>query len=429
MATVSDLDRLKALLELLEPLSKAKPGQPVTAEAWNTLVSVLLELTRNILTHEQDSSVPPHTHEEQVALSWLNSRLRTLVENGPLSDPAAVRRVLLLERKVDEVGNRATEAHRNIGEVRTRLSEVATRDLVREATLSRVGLKVETLKDGRDDVLALRKTLDTIRTDVKTAVEVAEKFKTGGEIADFDKIDKRLQNLEILRERLTTPKGDLLDALELEKRLTELNNTYVTKEDLSDVLEGKLPETVIPDLSRIKEELFDSVVSAVKEDQEKMGTRLKEELLAAIPDVDAAVERGVREKAAALMEEQIARLHNTIPELIEKGLSGKWEELVTKKITEVLAETKTTITREVKAQVVEQLQMDYQKPVFDDNFLVIKGIGESYNEKLNKAGIFTYSDLAAKSPETIARILGLTSTQVAKLQIVEQAKELAARNR
>lgn len=429
MATVSDLDRLKALLELLEPLSKAKPGQPVTAEAWNTMVSVLSELTRNILTHEQDSSVPPHTHEEQVALSWLNSRLRTLVENGPLSDPAAVRRVLLLERKVDEVGGRADEAHRNIGEVRTRLSEVATRDLVREATLTKVGLKVQTLKDGRDDVLALRKTLDTIRTDVKTAVEVAEKFKTGGEIADFDKIDKRLQNLEVLRERLTTPKGDLLDAMELEKRLTELNNSFVTKEDLSEVLEGKLPETAIPDLSRIKEELYDSVVSAVKEDQEKMGARLKRELLAAIPDVDAAVEKGVREKAAALMEEQIARLRNMIPEMIEKGLSGKWEELVTKKVTEVLTETKTAITREVKAQVVEQLQMDYQKPVFDDNFLVIKGIGEAYNEKLNKAGIFTYSDLAAKSPETIGRILGLTPTQVVKLQIVEQANELAARTR
>ena len=50
MATATDLDRLKALLELLEPLSQAKPGQPVTAEAWNTLVTVLLELTRNILT-------------------------------------------------------------------------------------------------------------------------------------------------------------------------------------------------------------------------------------------------------------------------------------------------------------------------------------------------------------------------------------------
>ncbi|SEL93718.1 hypothetical protein SAMN04489760_10158 [Syntrophus gentianae] len=429
MATASNLDRLKALLELLDPLSQVKPGQPVTAEAWNTLVSVLLEVTRNILTHEQDETVPPHTHEEQVALSWLNTRLRSLVESGPLADPSAVRRMLLLERKVDEVGGRADEAHRNLGEVRTRLSEVATRDLVREATLTKVGLTVQTLGDGRDDVLALRRSLDTIRTDVQTAVEVAEKFKTGGEIADFEKIHSRLRALEVLKERLTMPQGDLLDAVALEKRLTELSNTYVTKEELSEVLGGKLPENVIPDLSRIKEELYDSVVTAVREEQAKREERLKGELLAAIPDVDAAVERGIKEKAAALMKEEMARLQNQIPELVEKGLSGKWEELVTRRIKEVLAETKTEIGREVRGQVVEQLRMEYQKPVFDDNFLVIKGIGEAYNEKLNQAGIFTYTDLSARSPETVGRILGLTPTQVTKLQIVEQAKELSAKTR
>jgi len=73
--------------------------------------------------------------------------------------------------------------------------------------------------------------------------------------------------------------------------------------------------------------------------------------------------------------------------------------------------------------------MEYQKPVFDDNFLVIKGIGEAYNEKLNQAGIFTYADLSSKSVETISRILGLTPRQIIKLQIVEQAAELAARTR
>jgi len=429
MATATDLDRLKALLELLEPLSQAKPGQPVTAEAWNTLVTVLLELTRNILTREQDETVPPHTHEEQVALSWLNARLRSLVENGPLADPAAVRRVLLLERKVDEIGGRTSEAHRNLGEIRTRLSEVATRDLVREATLTRVGLKVQTLGDGRDDVLALRKTLDTIRTDVQTAVEVADKFKTGGEIADFDRIDLRLKGLEILKERLTTPQGDLLDAMALEKRLTELSNTFVTEEELSEVIGGKLPESAIPDLSRIREELYGSVVAAVRDDQAKREERLREELLAAIPDVDSAVERGIRERAAALMKEEMERMRGQIPELIEKGLSGKWEEMVTRRINEVLAETKTEIGREVRGQVVEQLRMEYQKPVFDDNFLVIKGIGEAYNEKLNQAGIFTYADLSSKSVETISRILGLTPRQIIKLQIVEQAAELAARTR
>jgi predicted flap endonuclease-1-like 5' DNA nuclease len=264
---------------------------------------------------------------------------------------------------------------------------------------------------------------------VQTAVEGAEKFKTGGDIADFEKIHSRLRAMEVLKERLTMPQGDLLDALALEKRLTELNNTYVTKEELSEVLGGKLPEKAIPDLSRIKEELYDSVVTAVREEQGKREERLKGELLAAIPDVDAAVERGIKEKAAVLMKEEMARLQNQIPELIEKGLSGKWEELVTRRIQEVLAETKTEIGREVRGQVVEQLRMEYQKPVFDDNFLVIKGIGEAYNEKLNQAGIFTYTDLSARSPETVGRILGLTPTQVIKLQIVEQAKELAAKTR
>ncbi len=428
MATVADLDRLEALIALLTPLSKVQPGQPVTADAWNTLVSTIIELARNIVTHEQDQSVASHTHEEQVALSWLDLRLRSLVEDGPLSDPTSVRRVLTLERKIDQVAGRTDEAHANIGEVRTRLSEVATRDLVREASLTTVGRKVEAMADGKDDVLTLRRTLDTIKDQVKTAADAAAKFTINGAIADLEAMNSRLKSVEELKTRLTTAKGDLLDAMEIEKKFTELGNRSISKKEFSEVLAGKLPPDLIPDIHNLKADVTASLQETLKIEQERATLQVKTDVLNSLPDFNSMVAHQVSENVSKTVNDALENVKNQIPGLIDSKLAGSWQTMVNQQVSSALSASKADFVRQATSSVVEQLKLQYKDPVFEDNLLQIIGVGEKYNIKLINAGIHTYQALASKSAEELGKIMGLAPQRIIALHIIEQAAALAGRH-
>jgi predicted flap endonuclease-1-like 5' DNA nuclease len=60
-----------------------------------------------------------------------------------------------------------------------------------------------------------------------------------------------------------------------------------------------------------------------------------------------------------------------------------------------------------------------------DNFLKIRGIGPAFNRKLLDAGVTTYRQLAAMSPEEIAGIVGWPPERVIRDQLREQAADLA----
>ena len=98
MATVAELDRLKALVDRLLPLSSRGRGEVIAAEDWNTVVGALLEVARAVVESGVGDAVPAHTHPDQVQLGWLEPSVRSLLERGPLDDPNAVARVNAIER-------------------------------------------------------------------------------------------------------------------------------------------------------------------------------------------------------------------------------------------------------------------------------------------------------------------------------------------
>jgi len=60
-----------------------------------------------------------------------------------------------------------------------------------------------------------------------------------------------------------------------------------------------------------------------------------------------------------------------------------------------------------------------------DDFTTIRGIGASMQQRLNKAGVYTYAQLAASTPEELRRGLGAVA-QLAKVEEwIKQARELA----
>ena len=79
MPTVAELQRLDALINRLTPLSQVAQGELIRAQAWNDVVGTVIEVARAVLADAQVEVVPAHDHPEQVELSWLDPRLRSLI--------------------------------------------------------------------------------------------------------------------------------------------------------------------------------------------------------------------------------------------------------------------------------------------------------------------------------------------------------------
>jgi predicted flap endonuclease-1-like 5' DNA nuclease len=60
-----------------------------------------------------------------------------------------------------------------------------------------------------------------------------------------------------------------------------------------------------------------------------------------------------------------------------------------------------------------------------DDLTTIRGIGARMNEHLNKAGIYTYAQLAASTPDELRRDLGAVARLAKVEEWIEQARELA----
>lgn len=235
MATVEEIDRLTALLGRLTPLGRQQVGDLIEAQDWNLLVAGVIEVARAMLSI---STAPvPHEHPDQVAIGWLDPRLRTLVEHGAVGDPAAVARVDALERSGARIQGALDHLAAQIGELRERARNVATRDLEREAAVNAVRRKIDGLADAREDVAEVRSTLESVRGRVSRAIELGEALQAGGDGVDLGVLKERVDGLEVLREGLTLPTGERLDAAALERRLAELGNTLVSQEELGAVLE------------------------------------------------------------------------------------------------------------------------------------------------------------------------------------------------
>jgi uncharacterized phage infection (PIP) family protein YhgE len=235
MTSVADIERLKALTDRLLPLSSRNRGEVIAADDWNTVVGALLEVARAVVGDDTGTAVAAHEHPNQVTLGWLDPRLRTLIERGPLSDPTATSRVTAVERQATVIGQRLDEVNTAIRDLRVVTNRHETNDLDRTSSLTVLSRTVSGLKDPRDEVTALRASLDAIAT----GVSAVSTFAAGlGDVTPaallngLDKVDK-------LQERLTTPTGELIDAAEFERQLTELRTTLVTEDELTEALKDR----------------------------------------------------------------------------------------------------------------------------------------------------------------------------------------------
>ena len=238
MATVEELERLTALLKRLGPLADQRPGELIEAADWNLLVASVVETAR-VLVEDKPAVVELHSHPDQVQIGWLDPRLRQLIEGGPLNDPKQVARVEALERADAKLLGALEALRTELETMRTRVRDVATRDLERESSVNVVRRKVEGIADGRADVLAVRESVEAMRDRVARAVELAEGLEVGGRPPDLGGLDERLAKVEQVAERLRLPSGEPLDGATFERRLAEVRNKVVTRGDLDQALDDR----------------------------------------------------------------------------------------------------------------------------------------------------------------------------------------------
>lgn len=99
---------------------------------------------------------------------------------------------------------------------------------------------------GADDLLLLRRQLESVSNDVKRAVSAADRLTVNGELVDIGGLVTKVAAVEKLRDALTLPPGEILTANRLEQRLTELTNTLVTERELDDALRNRRVELAGP---------------------------------------------------------------------------------------------------------------------------------------------------------------------------------------
>ncbi|MGE0824803.1 MAG: hypothetical protein AB7P18_22125 [Candidatus Binatia bacterium] len=293
MPTAADLERLRALSERLLPLSSVQRGELIRAQDWNVLVGALIEVAQAVLAQEENPQVVGHDHADQVTVAWLAPALRSLVERGPLSDPAGVAKLIDLGQQVKRLTTQIDQGATNLAEFRGRLTDVQTRDLQRQAEVTAVRRNLDGITDARDDIQALRETLGAVQRDVRIAAEVATRLTADGQIIDVAGLVTRVGDLEQLRERLRTPTGDLFDARGLELRLTQLTNTFVTQEQLDDALRRRRTEIPPEVLSGIEERVTASVNEELQGRFEGLRTEIRNETTERLSGVDGFVSRAV----------------------------------------------------------------------------------------------------------------------------------------
>ena len=363
MPTVAELERLGALVDRLTPLGNVQRGELIRAQDWNTLVGTMIEVARAVLASQRSEVVPVHDHPDQVTLGWLNPQLRSLIERGSLSDPAAEAKVAELDRRLVGVASRIDAMTQTIQEVRENIADVSTRDLVRESAITKVQRVVENVSGVREDVLTLRQTLGSIQQQVKVAVDVGSRLTIEGQPADLEAVGQRLKAVEQLRDQLRTPSGDLLDASALERRLTQLTNTLVTEEELDSALRTRPGVIPTEQITSLRDQLQATVTTDLATTKLSLAAELRAETNQRLSEVNGLVSRAVADTLPEVTQSILGATRSEIATAVRRGAEDS-QAAFEKQLGDVTASLQTSFNSqigEVQRNVVTTIRSEFER--------------------------------------------------------------------
>jgi hypothetical protein len=246
MPTAQDLDRLRALVAQLKQIGSVQTGELIRATDWNTLAAAIADLARTVLATEADSTVPAHTHLDQVGLDWFTPSVRDLIQRGPLADPATQNRLTGIEQKLTRYGSQLDSTTQTVESFRGRLTDVATNDLARQSALTGVQRSLNNVIDPRPDIAAMRASLDAVQGNLSAVQEAAAKLTVNGQILDAGALANSITSLEGFRDSFKSATGQILDAATIENELADIKGRIVTKDELTQAFKDH-PLTIPPE--------------------------------------------------------------------------------------------------------------------------------------------------------------------------------------
>jgi hypothetical protein len=326
MPTPQDLKRLQALLAQLGALGAVRRGELIRAEDWNSLVAAVTDVARTVLAVDVAPTVPAHEHLDQVTSAWLAPQLREVFERGPLADPAMQHRLLDLEQGLRRLSAQLDESRSRVDEFRGRLTDVITRDLEREAAVTRVRREVDNVIDPRPDLLDLRNTLATVQGDLGRVLQAAAQLTVAGEVVDLGSVVNRLGQLEQFRERLRLADGALLDAATVEQRLAQVTNSAVSPGQLEEALRDRPAGVPAEALAAIEGRLGTSLRAQVNQALDAAAAQIRDDVndrLNSVGDlVDSRVNDALPGLTRGVINDLAASLDAAREDAINAALAG-----------------------------------------------------------------------------------------------------------
>lgn len=371
MPTVADLDKLHALIDQLLPLTTIQRGELIRAQDWNTVVSALIEVARATLSEDTTTTVPPHEHPDQVAPGWLTPSLRSLIERGPLADPAADARLSRFQSRLDILATQMDTGSQTVTNLRDRLNDAITKQLAFVNDLNNANRKIQGAADAREDVLSLRDSLGTLQQNLKEIM--AANLTVDGQPANLQAFADRLKGMEAFRDRLKLPNGDLLDAAILEHRLTDLTNTLVTQAQLDDALGTRTVRLSDQDRAQLRDQLSADLAASTRQMNEEAATRLRAEITDRLAGVDAEISRavsdaipGVRDATAAALRPEFQAALAAATEAGNARLEGRLTE-TSASLTNALGQKIDDVQRSIGSTIQAELAQRIPTAVADLN--------------------------------------------------------------
>lgn len=346
MPTPQDLARLRALLTQLDQIGAAQRGALIRAEDWNALVASVADIARAVLAADAAPVVPPHEHLDQVGEAWLDARLRELMQRGPLSDPAVQKRLTTIEQGLRRSAARQDSNDAKVAEFRGRLTDVASRDLERQAAVTQLRRSLESVADPRPELDTFRASLRAVQRDVTAVQQAAAKLSVGGDVVDLGSVLGRVDELESLFTRLRSANGELLDAATIEQRLAELATTVVSRDELAAALDERAAE-VSPEVTA--------------QIEERLSAQLQEQLSGQLTNFRGGIRADVDSRLGSVGELVATRVSDALPGLAQRldaSLNSRVEAVQQAAAAQALSQARGLIdaaTASVRSETQSQL--------------------------------------------------------------------------
>lgn len=346
MPTAQDLDRLRAMLTLLQQIGSVQTGELIRAADWNAMAGAVGDLARAVLAAEANATVPPHEHLDQVSIDWLTQQLKDLVQRGSLSDPVAQNRLSNIEQTLQRFSAQLDTTSTTVSDFRGRLTDVATNDLARQSAVTSVQRALNNVIDPRPDIAAMRASLDAVQNNLTTVQKAASALTVNGAPIDVPGLSTRVAGLESFRSSFTAATGQILDAATIENEIANIRGASITQDQLTQAFKDH-PATIPAD-----------ELSAL---ETRLGTTLRDQVNGTLSAFQTQVTSNLDNRFSTVGDLVNSRLNDAIPGVTQSvtGALGARIDAAQKAATETAnANTATVVAaseKSIRGDVAQQI--------------------------------------------------------------------------